>query len=184
MRATIMHKAHDVRIENVPDAAIQEPTDALIRVTRACICGSDLWPYNGGPNVEGQRWVMRRSASSRMSAASVRTIKRGQVVDHALRRIPTARCLFCEEGLPAACVHRGFFGNGRSRRRAGRSAAHPAGRRHALPDRVGEDDALMPVAADPVGRDGHRPPCGGDRRASGPAARSPWSATARSACAG
>ena len=42
-------------IENVPDAAIQEPTDAIIRITRACICGSDLWPYNGGPNVEGQQ---------------------------------------------------------------------------------------------------------------------------------
>src|SRR4051812_35686884 len=44
MRATIMHKAHDVRVETIPDAAIQEPTDAVIRITRACICGSDLWP--------------------------------------------------------------------------------------------------------------------------------------------
>ncbi|MBS0475150.1 MAG: IMP dehydrogenase, partial [Proteobacteria bacterium] len=41
MRATIMHKAGDVRIENVPDATIRHPTDAVIRVTRACICGSD-----------------------------------------------------------------------------------------------------------------------------------------------
>ena len=46
MRATVMYKAGDVRIENVPDATIVEPTDALIRITRACICGSDLWPYN------------------------------------------------------------------------------------------------------------------------------------------
>lgn len=45
MRATVMHAAGDVRIENVPDAAIAEPTDAVIRVVRACICGSDLWPY-------------------------------------------------------------------------------------------------------------------------------------------
>ena len=55
MRATVMPRAHEVRIENVPDARIVEPTDALIRVTRACICGSDLWPYNGGPNVPNQR---------------------------------------------------------------------------------------------------------------------------------
>lgn len=55
MRATVMHKAHDVRVESVADAAIQKPTDAVIRVIRACICGSDLWPYNGGPNVSGQR---------------------------------------------------------------------------------------------------------------------------------
>jgi threonine dehydrogenase-like Zn-dependent dehydrogenase len=71
MRATIMYKAGDVRIENVPDASIQAPTDALIRVTRACICGSDLWPYNDlEPTPEGRRWVMRRSGSSRRSAAA------------------------------------------------------------------------------------------------------------------
>jgi threonine dehydrogenase-like Zn-dependent dehydrogenase len=45
MRATLMYEAGDVRIENVPDAQLIEPTDALITVTRACICGSDLWPY-------------------------------------------------------------------------------------------------------------------------------------------
>lgn len=46
MRATVMHEAGDVRIENRPDVPIKLLTDALIRVTRACICGSDLWPYN------------------------------------------------------------------------------------------------------------------------------------------
>ena len=46
MRATVMYGVHDVRVENVPDARLIEPTDALVTVTRACICGSDLWPYN------------------------------------------------------------------------------------------------------------------------------------------
>ena len=55
MRATVMNKAHDVSIATVPNATIQQPTDAVIRITRACICGSDLWPYNGGPNVAGQQ---------------------------------------------------------------------------------------------------------------------------------
>lgn len=45
MRATVLHAAGDVRIEDVPDPSIVDPTDAIIRVTRACICGSDLWPY-------------------------------------------------------------------------------------------------------------------------------------------
>src|SRR5439155_1408401 len=45
MRATVMYAAGDVRVENVPDASLVEPTDALVRVTHACICGSDLWPY-------------------------------------------------------------------------------------------------------------------------------------------
>jgi len=47
MRATVMIKAHDVRIDTVPDAAILKPTDAVIRISRACICGSDLWPSKG-----------------------------------------------------------------------------------------------------------------------------------------
>ncbi len=45
MRATVMYGAGDVRIENVPDPSVIERTDAIMRVVRACICGSDLWPY-------------------------------------------------------------------------------------------------------------------------------------------
>ena len=45
MRATVMFGAGDVRIETVPDARLIEPADAVVRVTRAAICGSDLWPY-------------------------------------------------------------------------------------------------------------------------------------------
>ncbi len=45
MRPTIMYGAGDVRVENVPDAKLVDPTDALVRINRACICGSDLWPY-------------------------------------------------------------------------------------------------------------------------------------------
>src|SRR5437763_482747 len=45
MKATVMYGAGDVRIENVPDAKLMEATDALVRMSRACICGSDLWPY-------------------------------------------------------------------------------------------------------------------------------------------
>ena len=40
-----MYAAGDVRVQDVPDPAIAEPTDVIMRVTRACICGSDLWPY-------------------------------------------------------------------------------------------------------------------------------------------
>lgn len=52
MRATVMYGVHDLRVETVPDAEIVEPTDALVRVTRASICGSDLWPYNSMPTSE------------------------------------------------------------------------------------------------------------------------------------
>ena len=45
MRATLIYGPGDVRVENVPDAHLFESSDALVRVTRAAICGSDLWPY-------------------------------------------------------------------------------------------------------------------------------------------
>jgi threonine dehydrogenase-like Zn-dependent dehydrogenase len=62
MRATLMYGAGDVRVEDVPDAELSEPTDALIRVTRASVCGSDLWPYksmepNEGPQPMGHEAI-------------------------------------------------------------------------------------------------------------------------------
>src|SRR5881396_671623 len=45
MLATVLYGPGDVRVENVPDARPIESTDALLAVSRACICGSDLWPY-------------------------------------------------------------------------------------------------------------------------------------------
>jgi hypothetical protein len=64
VRAAIMCGAGDGRVESVPDAAIVEPTDAVIRVTRARICGNDLWPYDlRGPGGPAQR--MGREATAR-----------------------------------------------------------------------------------------------------------------------
>jgi threonine dehydrogenase-like Zn-dependent dehydrogenase len=144
MRATIMHKAHDVSIESVPDAAIVDPTDALIRITRACICGSDLWPYNGGPNVEGQRMGHEAIGVVEDVGSGVQTIRRGQVVIMPFVD-SDGTCLFCEEGLPAACVHRDFFGNGSELDGAQAEALRiplADGTLYAID--VAEDDALMP----------------------------------------
>lgn len=56
MRATVIHGAGDVRVEEVPDPSIQEPADAIVRVRSSCICGSDLWPYQSmPPSPDGQR---------------------------------------------------------------------------------------------------------------------------------
>lgn len=144
MRATIMPGIHDVRIDNVPDAAIQEPTDAVIRITRACICGSDLWPYNDGPNVEGQRMGHEAIGVVEDVGAEVQNIRRGQVVIMPFVN-SDGTCLFCEEGLPAACVHRAFFGNG-----TGLDGAQAEALRIPMADgtlyaiEAAEDDALMP----------------------------------------
>lgn len=144
MRAIIMPKAHEVRTDKVPDAALQEPTDAVIRITRACICGSDLWPYNDGPNVEGQRMGHEAIGVVIEVGSDVRRIKAGQVVI-----MPFAdsdgTCIFCEEGLHTACVQRGFFGNGTGLDGAQAEALRiPNADGTLYPLEIGEDDALMP----------------------------------------
>ena len=143
MRATIMPKAHDVRIDNVPDAAILEPTDAVIRVTRACICGSDLWPYNDGPNVEGQRMGHEAIGVVEDVGSDVHKIRRGQVVIMPFVD-SDGTCMFCEEGLPAACVHRNFFGNGELDGAQAEALRIPLADGTLYPIEVAEDDALMP----------------------------------------
>ena len=47
MRGTVLHAPGDVRVEHRGDPAILQPTDAILRVTAACVCGSDLWDYRG-----------------------------------------------------------------------------------------------------------------------------------------
>ena len=54
MRASVYHGPRDIRVEDVPDATLRSPTDALVRVTHACICGSDLWPYRGELEIYGR----------------------------------------------------------------------------------------------------------------------------------
>src|SRR3954465_5686962 len=144
MRAAVMHKAHDVRIENIPDAAIQQPTDAVIRITRACICGSDLWPYNDGPNQDGQRMGHESIGVVEEIGSDVHTGGRGRVVVMPFA-YSDGSCMFCEEGLQTACVHGGFFGNGGEPGGAQAEALRipqADGTLYAL--QVGEDDALMP----------------------------------------
>ena len=112
MRATIMYRAGDVRVENVPDAKLVNSTDALVRVTRGCICGSDLWPYKDmEPRPTGR--AMGHEAIGVVEAVGndVRKIKRGDFVVMPFA-YSDGTCEFCHEGLQTACVHGGFFGSG------------------------------------------------------------------------
>lgn len=144
MRATVMFGAGDVRIEDVPDSSIQQPTDAIIRVTRACICGSDLWPYNLGPAPGGQGMGHEAIGIVEDVGSKVKTLKRGQVVIMPFAS-SDGTCMFCEEGLPTACVHIGFFGNGGDMEGAQAEALRiPQADGTLFPLPVREDDALMP----------------------------------------
>jgi len=110
MRATVMYGAGDVRIENVSDPKIIEPTDAVIRVTCACVCGSDLWPYQKMEHIDSGR-VMGHEAIGVVEdvGADVRTIKRGDFVIMPFA-FSDGTCTFCHEGLQTSCIHGGFFG--------------------------------------------------------------------------
>lgn len=111
MRATVLHAAGDVRVENVPDAHLVEPTDALLAVRRACICGSDLWPYNLMEPGEAAR-PMGHEAIGVVEAvgAQVGTLKVGDLVVMPFA-YSDGTCVFCHEGLQTSCVHGGFFGS-------------------------------------------------------------------------
>src|SRR5436853_621230 len=144
MRATVMYAAGDVRIENVADARIIEPTDALVRVSRACICGSDLWPYKAMEQSDAGV-VMGHEAIGVVESvgADVSTIKAGDFVV-----MPFAwsdgTCDFCREGLQTSCVHGGFFGNAEIAGAQAEAVRVPLadGTLYALP--AGRDDALLP----------------------------------------
>jgi threonine dehydrogenase-like Zn-dependent dehydrogenase len=145
MRATVMYRAGDVRIENVSDATIVNPTDAVIRITRACICGSDLWPYNElEPTESGRRMGHEAIGVVETVGADVHTVKRGDVVVMPFA-YSDGTCMFCDEGLQTSCIHGGFFGTGGEAGGAQAEALRVPqadGTLFVLP--VGPVDALMP----------------------------------------
>src|SRR5216117_3772649 len=133
MRATVMYGAGDVRVETVPDARLIEPTDALVTVTRACICGSDLWPYKSmEPSETGRRMGHEFIGVVEAVGDDVRTIKTADLVVSPFLW-SDGTCVFCREGLQSECLHGGRYGfddvdgaQGRpcaSRRRTGRSSS-------------------------------------------------------------
>jgi threonine dehydrogenase-like Zn-dependent dehydrogenase len=143
MQATIIYGAGDVRVETVPDARVIEPTDALVAVTRACICGSDLWPYKTMERSETGR-VMGHEAIGVVEAvgADVRIVKAGDLVVMPFA-YSDGTCAFCHEGLHTSCVHGGFFGTVEVAGAQAEAVRVPLadGTLFVLP--VGKDDALM-----------------------------------------
>ena len=143
MRATVLYGAADVRIERVPDARLIEPTDALIAVTRACICGSDLWPYKlMKPGEPPRRMGHEAIGVVEAVGSGVRTLKAGDVVVMPFA-YSDGTCAFCHEGLHTSCVHGGFFGTVELPGAQAEAVRIPLadGTLFVLP--VGEDDALM-----------------------------------------
>ncbi|GAA2010842.1 alcohol dehydrogenase catalytic domain-containing protein [Microbacterium ulmi] len=110
MRATYMFGAGDVRVIEVPDASIERPTDALVRVTAACVCGSDLHPFHSLPETPAGRAMGHEFVGIVEDVgAEVTTIRRGDFVI-APFVWSDGTCDFCREGLQTSCRHGGVFG--------------------------------------------------------------------------
>src|SRR5205814_6062615 len=128
-------------------------------VTRACICGSDLWPYASmEPSETGQSMGHEAVGIVEDIGAEVRTIKRGDLAVIMPFAISDGTCEFCHQGLNTACVHVGFFGNNGMNGAQAEALRIPLadGTLFALP--VGEDDAFMPsvlTLADVLGAGHH-----------------------------
>ncbi|HEV7677905.1 MAG TPA: zinc-dependent alcohol dehydrogenase family protein [Candidatus Dormibacteraeota bacterium] len=106
MRGTLLYGPRDVRVEDRPEPSIEKPTDAIIRLAAACVCGSDLWPYRGVDQVSepvpmGHEYV----GIVEEVGADVRTVRRGQFVIGSFFASDNT-CELCRDGYPSACVHR------------------------------------------------------------------------------
>src|SRR6266508_3574289 len=144
MRATVMYGAGDVRIENVPDARLIEPTDALVTVTRAAVCGSDLWPYKTMEHSEsGRRMGHEFIGVVEAVGADVQTVKAGNLVVSPFLW-SDGTCLFCREGLQSECLHGGRYGFGDVDGGQGEAVRVPQAEGTLVVLPVGADDALMP----------------------------------------
>src|SRR5436305_1704355 len=110
MRGAVLHAPRDIRVENRPDPTIIETTDAIIRLSATCICGSDLWPYRGidaggGPAPMGHEYV----GIVEEIGPAVTTIKPGQFAVGSFFASDNT-CEICRAGYQSSCIHRELVG--------------------------------------------------------------------------
>ena len=109
MRAVVMHAPGDVRVESAENPTIIEATDAVIRITATCICGSDLWPYRGleelsGPTRMGHEYV----GIVEQVGKDVRDIDLGDLVVGSFVASDNT-CEICRAGYQSRCIHQYFM---------------------------------------------------------------------------
>ncbi|MYW09546.1 alcohol dehydrogenase catalytic domain-containing protein [Streptomyces sp. SID2563] len=145
MRATVIHAPHDIRVEEVPDPVIQQPTDVVLRVLRACICGSDLWAYRGeSARQPGQRIGHEFLGIVEDAGSEVRGFSAGDLVV-APFVWSDGTCAYCAEGLTTSCPQGGFWGSVGSDGGQGEAVRvpHADGTLVALPAAAASDDRLL-----------------------------------------
>jgi threonine dehydrogenase-like Zn-dependent dehydrogenase len=110
MRGAVLHAPRDVRVEDRPDPKIEKPTDAVIRVTAACVCGSDLWPYRGIEPMDGPRPMGHEYVGIVEEVGSeVRSLTPGQFVVGSFFASDNT-CEICRAGYQSRCLHAEVMG--------------------------------------------------------------------------
>lgn len=113
MRAAVFVEPRRIEVTDRPDPVIREPTDAIVRVALACVCGSDLWFYRGDspfePGPIGHEFI----GVVEDVGTEVRNVKKGDFVISPFA-FSDGTCAHCRHGITTACVHGGFIptGNG------------------------------------------------------------------------
>lgn len=107
MRGVIMHSPGDVRVVDRDDPTIIEPTDAIIRITATCVCGSDLWPYRGADTVDNLLLGHEYVGIVEQIGADVTTIKPGDFVVGSFVTSDNT-CEICTAGYQSRCIHAQF----------------------------------------------------------------------------
>jgi len=110
MKATMIHAARDIRLEDQPDPGIQRPTDVVVKVVAACVCGSDLWFYRGDtPFKEPFRIGHEFVGIIEEVGRDVRSLRRGDFVIAPFMYSDNT-CPHCLVGMQSACTTGGFWG--------------------------------------------------------------------------
>ncbi|WP_329458487.1 zinc-dependent alcohol dehydrogenase family protein [Streptomyces sp. NBC_01497] len=112
MRATVINAPYEIRVEDVPDPVVRQPTDVVVRVLRACICGSDLWPYRGevankprpGQRIGHEFLGVVAEVGSEVTGFTVGDLAVAPFM------YSDGVCAYCREGLQTSCVHGGGWG--------------------------------------------------------------------------
>lgn len=144
MRAVLIHGAGDIRVANVPDPGLREPTDAVVRIVQSCICGSDLWPYASMPATDaGSRIGHEFLGVVEDTGAEVTGLRRGDLVVAPFVWADNT-CDFCAEGLQTSCRHGGLWGRDGVDGGQGEAVRVPQAEGTLVKLPVGEDSALLP----------------------------------------
>ena len=162
MKATLIYGAGDVRVEEVPDPKVENPTDAVVRITHSCICGSDLWPYkNREATEQGGRIGHEFIGVVEETGSDVSRVKRGDLVV-APFFYADGTCEYCRAGPDQRVPERQRLGR-RDRRGAGRGGPRAVRRPRAHHARRPAGLRAHAEPADALRRLRHRPPRRGDR---------------------